>query len=278
MTLHIQRRNIYLYKLQRKLWFFRKKLYQRFQKNGDPVPVFIIGSGRSGTDIAAYCLSRSWDVELINEDNPKAFDNWRLKDLNVVRDVVASSRARYVVLKPIVETLRAQSFLQEFESSRLIFVTRNPYDAINSQVRFFGDKQVKAVKNWVKTDFRKQPQTPAYLREFIASQCHEDLTKEDAAGLYWILYNDGYRFLHLQDEDRVLLVSYENLVQNPAKTTQEIATFLDLEWTRSMAEDVYSGSVGKNKKPDLSPSIDRECQKVWDFIKGSHDHIFLMNE
>ncbi|MDZ7759345.1 MAG: hypothetical protein U5L00_03700 [Desulfovermiculus sp.] len=137
MTLHIKRRNIYLYKLQRKLWFFRKKLYQRFQKKATPVPVFIIGSGRSGTDIVAYCLSRSWDVELINEDNSKAFDNWRLKDLSVVRDVVANSKACYVVLKPIVETLRAQSFLQELKSSRLIFVARNPYAAIKSQVRFF---------------------------------------------------------------------------------------------------------------------------------------------
>ncbi|MDZ7759344.1 MAG: sulfotransferase domain-containing protein [Desulfovermiculus sp.] len=146
---------------------------------------------------------------------------------------------------------------------------------LNPRFVFFGDKQIKAIKSWVQTDFCKHPQAPGSLREFISFHCHKDLTTEDAAGLYWLLYNDAYRFLNLQDEGRrVLLVCYDNLVQNPAKTTQEIATFLDLEWTRSMAEDVYSGSVGKNKKPDLSPSIDRECQKVWEFIKGSHDHIF----
>lgn len=147
MTLHLQSKNIYLYKLKRKIWFYSKKLYQCLQKNANPVPVFIIGSGRSGTDIAAHCLSRSLDVELINEDNPKAFDNWRLKDLNVVKDIIASSRARYVVLKPIVETLRAQSFLQ-------VFVTQNPYDVINSMIRFFEDKHIKAVKSWVEIDFR----------------------------------------------------------------------------------------------------------------------------
>lgn len=215
---------------------------------------------------------------MINEDNPKAFENWRLKELSVVKYVISRSRARFVLLKPIVETLRAQSFLHGFERGRVIFVARNPVDAINSMVRFFGAKQVKAVKNWVETDFRKQPQTPDYLREFISSHCNEDLTKEDAAGLYWLLYNDAYRFLHLRGEKRVLLVFYEDLVQKPEKTTQEIATFLGLNWSPFMLEDVYSGSIGKNKKPSLTPSIDQECQEVWNFLKDASECFVPVNE
>lgn len=84
----------------------------------------------------SHCLSKAWDVELVNEDNPKAFDNWRLKSLDVVERTVHASNAGLVLFKPIVETLRANEFLAEFQSAAVVFVVRNPNDAINSMVRF----------------------------------------------------------------------------------------------------------------------------------------------
>ena len=39
---------------------------------------FIVGCGRSGTNMLADLFSRSWRVELFNEDHPAAFENRRL--------------------------------------------------------------------------------------------------------------------------------------------------------------------------------------------------------
>jgi hypothetical protein len=216
----------------------------------------------------SHCLSRAWDVELINEDNPKAFDNWRLRGLDVVARAVELSRARLVMFKPIVETLRANEFLARFPSGFVVFVVRNPFDAINSMARFFGESHVRAIKNWVETDFERQPQAPTELREFIAEYCHANLSVEDASGLYWLLYNSAYFFLDLKANSRVTLVRYEHLVQEPEHAMQEVCEFLGMKWSTSMTKEVYAGSVGKNRKPDLSPEIEKQCLDVWHRLTG----------
>ena len=269
MTLNIaNRKNAQLYRAMRRGRHYLKRAYQRLIPSAETRPAFILGSGRSGTDIVSHCLSRAWDVELLNEDNPKAFDNWRLKGLDVVGRAVDSSGARLVMFKPIVETLRANEFLARFPSGFVVFVVRNPYDAINSMARFFGESHVRAVKNWVETDFRRQPQAPAELRAFIAEHCRANLSVEDASGLYWLLYNSAYFFLDLKSDSRVRLVRYEHLIQEPEQALQEVCGFLDLKWSTSMTKDVYEGSVGKNRKPDLSPEIEKQCLDIWHRLTG----------
>ena len=248
--------------------YYFKGLYQLLAGRGETRPVFILGSGRSGTDIVAHCLSKAWDVELVNEDNPKAFDNWRLKSLDVVERYVESSRAGLVMFKPIVETLRARELLDSFSTGKVIFVIRSPYDSINSMVRFFGEGHVKAVKSWVDTGFSRHNAAPETLRRFITDHCHDNLSLEDASGLYWLLYNSSYQFLRLAADKRVRLVRYETLVQKPEETVTDVCGFLDLKYHPFMITEVYAGSVGKNRKPTMSPDIERACLEVWHGLTG----------
>lgn len=265
MTLNVEyKQSVALYRAKRRGRHYLKRLYQLISPSQATRPVFILGSGRSGTDIVCHCLSKAWNVELVNEDNPKAFDNWRLKSLDIVEEALQASNAGLMLFKPIVESLRANEFLEEFPSATVVFVVRNPDDAINSMVRFFGEGQVRAVRSWVETDFARQPQAPAELREFIANQYHADLSVEDAAGLYWLLYNSSYLFLDLQASSRVTKIRYENLVQEPDGTMQGICDFLGMKWFPSMTDEVYAGSVGKNRKPNLSPAIEQRCREVWE--------------
>ncbi|GGC72874.1 sulfotransferase family protein [Marinobacter halophilus] len=269
MTLNVEnKQNVLIFRAKRRGRHYLKLLRQRLTPSRETRPVFILGSGRSGTDIVSHCLSKAWDVELINEDNPTAFENWRLKSLDVVASAVDASKASLVLFKPIVETLRANEFLAEFQSATVVYVVRNPDDAINSMARFFGEAQVRAVKSWVETDFDRQPLAPPEIREFIASHCHADLSVADAAGLYWLLYNSAYLFLGLQSNARVTMIRYEDLVQKPEETMREICDFLGIKWSPSMTDEVYAGSVGKNRKPDLSPAIETECLDVWGRLIG----------
>lgn len=273
MTLNVEnKQNVLLYRAKRRGRHYLKLLYQRVTPSHETRPVFILGSGRSGTDIVAHCLGKAWSVELINEDNPKAFDNWRLKSLDTVKGAVNASNATLVLFKPIVETLRANEFLSEFQSAVVVFVVRNPFDAINSMARFFGESHVRAVMSWVETDFARQPKAPAEIREFIASHCHADLSVVDAAGLYWLLYNSAYFFLDLESNSRVTMIRYENLVQKPEETMQEICDFLGMKWSPSMTDEVYAGSVGKNRKPNLSPAIETRCSEVWERLTVEKPH------
>lgn len=269
MTLNVKsKRFIFSRRIKRRTRYLLKKLYQVIFPSHGSRAVFVLGSGRSGTDIVAHCLSKAWDTELINEDNPKAFENWRFKDLETVCHAVDSSSAKLVLFKPIVETLRGQEFLGNFSDSSILFVTRNPFDAVNSMVRFFGDGHVKAVKSWVVNDFAQNPLVPTELKQFITDHVHEELSREDASGLYWLMYNTAFHFLGLHTDSRAMLLTYEDMVQNPEATMKQVCQFLHLKWSSSMVSEVYGGSLGKNPSPNLSPEIEKACLDQWERLTG----------
>lgn len=232
-----------------------------------PRAVFLIGSGRSGTDILAFSLSNSADVLLVNEDNPLAFDNWRLKDLGMVNQSIKQSGYRYVLLKPIVETLRAKELLDTFENSLCIFQTRHPFDAINSMIRFFGEGHVRAVKNWVDTDFEMFPQLPKNERDYVREYCTADLSLADASALYWIVYNNAYFYLGLNSDNRVKLVSYENLVQQADETIASACAFLGIEPRNRMTREIYSSSIGRNNPPSINVDLEQRCEEIWNKLQ-----------
>ena len=167
-----------------------------------------------------------------------------------------------------METLRGQELLSYFSDSSVLFVTRNPFDAVNSMVRFFGDGHVKAVKSWVANDFAQNPLAPTEIKRFISDQCHPELSREDASGLYWLLYNSAFHFLELNLDSRAMLLTYEDLVQNPEATMKQACRFLHLKWSPFMVSDVYAGSLGKNSSPKLSPEIERACLDQWERLTG----------
>ncbi|MGM0766744.1 MAG: sulfotransferase [Pseudomonadota bacterium] len=269
MTLYVDRQGSELaYRAGRKLRHLRKQAYQLVWPADQTRPVFLVGSGRSGTDIVAYSLSRCRDVELVNEDNPKAFENWRFRNLDDIERVIHASRAPVIAFKPIVETLKTGIFLDRFSHSKAIFLVRHPYDAINSMARFFGERHVDTVNAWVATDFAEQATAPAELREFIKNKCSETPGTADAAALYWLLYNDSYRFLGLSDNPAVLLVGYEQMVQNPETTTRTLASFVGLQWSEGMMADIYDRSVRKHDKPELDAEIEARCLKTWAYLQG----------
>lgn len=269
MTLHVEYRGSeFAYRANRKLRHLRKQAYLLVRPAEQTHPVFLVGSGRSGTDIVAHSLSRCWEVEMINEDNPKAFENWRLRDLDSVEQVIRASRAPVIAFKPIVETLHAGRFIDRFPGSKAIFLVRHPYDAINSMARFFGERHVDTVKAWVATDFAEQSTAPEGLRAFIRSKCTSNLSIPDAAALYWLLYNDSYRFLRLHHNPAVLLVGYEQLVQNPEATTRALASFVGLKWSEGMMANIYDRSVRKHHKPALDTEIEARCLQTWAYLQG----------
>ena len=117
--------------LKIKTFRVRKRVFQKLTASAASVPVFVVGSGRSGTDIATYALSRSLHTEVYNEYNDAAFVNWRLRPLEDVAGLIDKSPAKVVVFKPIVETLRGKELLDQFPQAKLLFAVRDYRDAVN---------------------------------------------------------------------------------------------------------------------------------------------------
>jgi hypothetical protein len=249
-----------------KAFSWRKRLFRIFKPVKRSAPLFVVGSGRSGTDIVTFTLNNSLFVDVYNEYNDDAFLNWRLRPLDHIESLVNKSRANIVVFKPIVETLRCKELMERFPYAKVLFAVRDYSDAINSMVRFFGDKHVRAVNGWVESDFKEHSAAPEHTKAFIRTHSKGTLSLEDASALYWLLYNDAYASLGLDNEQRVKLVSYEELVNNPREVTKDLAEFLEVPWSSKMTEGVFNKSVGKSPSPNISPEIERECQKVWTYL------------
>jgi hypothetical protein len=262
MTFEVKKGNLKLeYKVKRLLISKIKTVKNSLLKSNITTPVFVIGSGRSGTDLVVNCLSNSWQVDVYNEDNPKVFSNWRIRSFDEVDSVLKKNGSKIAVFKPIVETLRAQEFLTSFPSAKILFIARNPYDTISSISRFFGDGVKKAVNYWLSSGFKNHPQAPESIKNEIKKLAYPDMTVEDSAAIYWLMYNNSYYFLGLDKEKKVMLIQYESLINEPVYETKRICKFLDIKWTRSMTK--YISDPIRKPKPKIDDKIEKKCLETW---------------
>lgn len=247
--------------------FQRKKL--RFQKQNNPdkksFPVFLVGLGRSGTNLIMEKLSLSLKTDMYNEYHPAAFQNWRIKNMEVIAGIIENSWGRAVVFKPIVDTYKTRLFLTRFPSSKILFAFRHYHDVVNSMLHKFGGKNRDAVENWIRTGFQGFADAPPSGRtiKLLERLFRPGISAEDGTALCWLFFNRLYFDMNLDSEPRVLPVCYEKLVENPFEEFKTLFRFLGLELPSRVEKGITKGSVGKNEPPRLTPSIQEECSRLW---------------
>jgi hypothetical protein len=245
----------------------RRRIWQRWKNPaGFAVPAFLVGCGRSGTSMLVYHLSKSWQTELYNEDNPAAFNKWRLKDFALIEDLVKSSNARVVLFKPILDTYQIRNFLTHFPSSRAIFAFRYYDDVINSSIKRFGVmNRINHVNVWIEEDFREfsEAPPPEATKEFIRERWNPTLSPESGAALYWLFQNRLFLDLGLDREERVKLVRYESVAADPFNEFQSLCQFLGIDFDPKISEGVFSSSIKRDPAPNIDPCIREECEALW---------------
>jgi len=231
----------------------------------DSIAAFFVGSGRSGTDVVVGSLGESVDAKLVNEDNPEGFENWRLREWDVIEDLVGKSFARVVLFKPIVQTWQVREMMGHFDDSRAVFIARGWPDSVNSIARFFGEGVRRAVSSWVATDFEKvsalgvSPSIQATVRE----NWDPEISVHDSAAIYWYVYNAAYRSLNLDRDPRVLLTFYEDVVREPEAEFRRICEHLGLAYHSRMIRDVGLPSTNVKTEPPVSAELRNRCEEVW---------------
>jgi hypothetical protein len=232
---------------------------------------FVVGSPRSGTDLLCAKLDASLDVCLLNEDNAAAFENWRLRELDVIRRLVDQSWAKVVLLKPIVETYRVRELLDHFENSTAVFIARNPHDTINSLVAFAGESLRRPVAKWVDTDFEGVAswKVPEEIRR-TAARLHSSIKSAyDAAGVFWYVYNAAFLGLRLHADRRVTLTLYRDIVRDTKTEIHRLCRKVGIARSRIRVDDVFASSIGKRPPPRLSREIAYCCDETWRHIKAA---------
>jgi hypothetical protein len=229
-------------------------------------PIFLVGCGRSGTNMLVFRLEKSWQIELFNENHPAAFQNFRIRDLATIEEVIDRSYAGLALFKPILSTPQTPILLTYFPTSQAIFVFRHYNDVINSSIKRFGLlNRLDHVNAWVNDDFAEfgAYQPPEKTKEIICSLWAPTLSPETGAALYWIFYNQLFIDMQLNQNGRVLLVRYESIVNNPKSEFEKICSFLNLRFEKDYGAGLFSTSVKKNAPPDIEEKVREVCDNLW---------------
>lgn len=224
-------------------------------------PIFIFGEQRSGTNMLINTLNKSIDTDCYFETDDEAFDKYQLRGVEVIETLIKKSYASCVVFKGISDSQNASLLLNKFLDAKGIWIYRSYQDVINSSLRNFKEhfEYLELIL--------KDPKKAAWRAENV-SQKNMDLIKKfygcnisDASsrGLIWFLRNDLYFRQKLDQNPRVLLVKYEDLVSEPVKAFKPIFDFLEIDFKEKFIKDIFSGSISKNVKPEINHEIEKMC-------------------
>jgi hypothetical protein len=243
----------------------RKYLWQRWHNPArQTTPCFLVGCGRSGTGMIVHHLSQSLQLELFNETDPAAFEQYRLRDLSVIESLINRSYAQVTLFKPILDTCQTQVLMSRFPTAKIIFAFRHYDDVINSSAKAFGThSRLSHIQAWLNDDFSEfAVPPPETTKNFVRSNWKPSFSPESATALYWLFYNRLYFDLNLHQDERVKLVCYESVVKHPAEEFEALCQFLGLQFTPQITEGVFSSSIGHRAPPEIDPDLRRACEEL----------------
>ncbi|MEM8828628.1 MAG: sulfotransferase [Cyanobacteria bacterium P01_G01_bin.19] len=251
---------IYLYKK-----INHSYLFNLFQKKESKI-LFIIGCQRSGTSLMNRIFTREPNTSVYRESSQLSSRDpgkLRLNPFEEVKSALAKNYAPLIVIKPIVESQNALQLLENFPESKILWMYRNYKDAIKSySKRFSGNRAIIDLKPIVELDRQswRAEKASDYVHSMIIKYYSEDMSQYDAIALFWFARNQLFYELNLDQNSKVLMCKYEDLVAHPTAMMKTIYQFLDINFQEIRGiNEVHSQSVGRGDAIELSPSIDKLC-------------------
>lgn len=258
----------------------RRRKWRDLRRTAHPLtrktPVFVVGCNRSGTNMVCGAIGRSphgWDYR--ERDFSIAFRSYYLRADWIIEQLIRRTPAPLVSFGSILDSQFTDDLLARFDGAKALWVYRGYEDVANSCARMQWGYELKNFARWIahgeieRLGARGERLAPETLRVF-RHHFTEDLTLEDAACLYWYMRNRLYFDLDLHNEQRVLLVQYEDAVLNSERAFQEIFDFLGFPFHPTVIEDVSVTSVGKHPQP----MIDRAIEGICSALKSELDACF----
>jgi len=233
----------------------------------DPVPFFIAGVQRSGTNMLSEVLERSFETQVFRESDARAFTNFELRDRARLETLVRKSPAECVVLKALCDLHRLASLLDAFPGSRAIWVVRRMEDMVNSHLRArFARVCDRRMRN-----IAQDPDSEAWRGRGLGEETlallrqHADdaLTHESAVALFWFVRNRLYFDQGLDGDDRVRVMFYEAFVQDPKRYGAAMLQWAGVQPTNFALKKVTPSSIGRYDSPSIDPDIAERCSALY---------------
>jgi hypothetical protein len=267
-------------KASRRLFDAFKSIRQQFARKPEWTQkniLLIMGCQRSGTTLMQDILQRDLRSKVYREfsklsDQDRQF-HIRLNPLDSVRNTIESDRADLIVLKPIVESQNALTLLDAFENAKVLWMYRDFRDAAVSNIATFGPtagtNDLQGVINNRHGDWRGEGLSDE-LRDTVVQNFSADMAPHDAAALFWFVRNSWIFELNLQNNERVMLLRYEQLVARPADTLKTLYDFIGRKFPgEQILPHIHQNSIARGTDLKLSENIERLCTDLLERITNA---------
>jgi len=238
----------------------------------------VLGCQRSGTSMMLRAIDQDWDAKVFgefssinlpagpghHEGDPRQQFSIRMRPLAQVDAELARLRYRIVALKPLVESQRAAEILESIDGARLVWMYRDYRDVSRSIVGTFGKdihrRNLEPIIRSEPGNWRSES-VAEDVRAVVANHYSPDMDPLDGAALFWYARNRLFLDQALAGNERVLLLSYEDLVAEPVAMLARVYGFAGLGTPVSrVAKGIHARAVGAGRQSTPSPEISELCE------------------
>lgn len=227
--------------------------------------IFVVGSQRSGTRLPLQVMDLSSDIATFSEGTSPYFANALLQPLDRIDAVLRRSPAPVVVLKPICETHRVIELLDRFQGSKGIWIFRHYQDTVNSASLKWrsGRSSLRqlAAGDLEAAGWRAGGLTPEKL-QLVKCLYRDDMSLHEANAVMWYLRNDLFFDLNAYTRPDILLVRYEDLVEDPQRYVARLFDFVGTTVPSRFNEGVRRSRKSQRSFPEISSDIRILCERL----------------
>jgi hypothetical protein len=259
---------IYIYKV-----IYHSNLFNFFlnANNGGNRILFIIGCQRSGTSLMNRIFTRDFNVSVYRESSQlsskKDPEKLRLNSYQNIEKKIKKNKAKYIIVKPLVETQNILQLLDYFPNSKALWMYRNYKDFIQSSIKRFdlnvGFNALNAIINKDPNDWRSE-NVSDYVYSVVTRYFKEEMSRYDASALFWFARNQIFYDLNLNTNPNVSMTRYEDLVKYPNEVVREIYNFMGVKYVavEKLVQEINPHALEKGSAVKLTPEIEELCEEL----------------
>jgi hypothetical protein len=190
----------------------------------------------------------------------------RMRPYPEVRRRLVRMKSSLVVVKPLVESFRADEILREIPASKGIWMFRSFKDVVASNTKLFST-QVEALRMTITGDppSWRSASVSDSTREILKRFYRSDMPVPDAAALGWYKINTLYFEKKLAKIPNLAILHYEKLCRQPESTMKQLYDFIGMPYPKwRITGEVDSRSLNLGKEIRISAPIESLCSDLED--------------